>query len=324
MPPIWTTPRNWPAGELITSAIANSAWRDEFMYLKDSPTFDGNVSVTGTLGVTGATSLSALGVSGLATLGGAVNVTGLVNALSDITAPRFVSSGGFNIFSNSPSLGINPGYMELVNTGGSTHVGMSGDAGQPWAVPPYAAALYTTNASGIALKAAAGTGAIYFYTGGATERMRIFASGGVNIGGIVDPGFTNLRVTGTLTVSTSGGNVSWGTYSPGISGLSPILSVVTPGVFSYSRVGNTVTVAGTVAIQGSGTGAAFFNLTLPIPSNFTTTSDAGGAIAGPGGGANTEAGSVYADVAGDNVLIRWTLPTTALLDRAVHFTYRIN
>lgn len=79
----WTTPRTWVAGELVTAALMNTFVRDDFAYLKDSPTFDGSVIITSgltvgtsasigtTLAVTGATTLSStLAVTGTATFNG--------------------------------------------------------------------------------------------------------------------------------------------------------------------------------------------------------------------------------------------------------------
>ena len=58
MPAAWTTPRTWTAGELVTAAIGNSAWRDNLMYLKSAPVFDSNVTITGTLTQTGVATLT--------------------------------------------------------------------------------------------------------------------------------------------------------------------------------------------------------------------------------------------------------------------------
>jgi hypothetical protein len=54
MPAAWTLPRTWTAGELVTAAIGNSAWRDNLMYLKDSPVFDGTPTSTGVMTFTAA------------------------------------------------------------------------------------------------------------------------------------------------------------------------------------------------------------------------------------------------------------------------------
>ncbi len=76
----WTTPRTWVAGELVTAALMNTFVRDEFAYLKDAPTFDGNVLMAGTLGVTGLTTLGSLTVTGT------VSLTGTTIGLGDSAA----------------------------------------------------------------------------------------------------------------------------------------------------------------------------------------------------------------------------------------------
>jgi hypothetical protein len=59
------------SGELVTASLMNTYIRDDFAYLKDSPTFDGDVAVTGTLGVTGATTLAAVTATGQVVISGA-------------------------------------------------------------------------------------------------------------------------------------------------------------------------------------------------------------------------------------------------------------
>lgn len=43
----WTNPRTWTASEVVTAAIMNTHVRDNLSYLKDSPTFDGDPTITG-------------------------------------------------------------------------------------------------------------------------------------------------------------------------------------------------------------------------------------------------------------------------------------
>ncbi len=45
--PAWSAPRTWVTGELVTAAQLNTELRDNLLYLKAAPTFDGNVVVTG-------------------------------------------------------------------------------------------------------------------------------------------------------------------------------------------------------------------------------------------------------------------------------------
>ena len=108
MPAAWTTPRTWTAGELVTAAIGNSAWRDNLMYLKDSPTFDGSVTVTGTiagaamtlsstLGVTGATTLSSTVATGALTVTGAATVSTTLGVTGATTLSSTVATGALTI-----------------------------------------------------------------------------------------------------------------------------------------------------------------------------------------------------------------------------------
>ena len=65
----WTTPRTWVAGEQVTASLMNTYVRDDFSYLKDAPTFDGAVTVTGTITLTG-------GVAGTLTPLALVDISG--------------------------------------------------------------------------------------------------------------------------------------------------------------------------------------------------------------------------------------------------------
>jgi hypothetical protein len=49
----WTAPRTWVNTELVYDTIMNTHVRDNLAYLKASPTFDGNVTVSGTTQCTG-------------------------------------------------------------------------------------------------------------------------------------------------------------------------------------------------------------------------------------------------------------------------------
>jgi hypothetical protein len=99
MPAAWTTPRNWTAGELVTAAIGNSAWRDNLMYLKDSPTFDQNVTVTGTTLLTGVATFTAAPVFSSATASQAVFTNG-----SKALVSNAITGTGNVVMSASPTL----------------------------------------------------------------------------------------------------------------------------------------------------------------------------------------------------------------------------
>lgn len=80
----WTAPRTWVANEQVTASLMNTYVSDDFSYLKDSPTFDGNVTITGTLTVGGSLITSRICESRL-TLTVDVPVT-----VSDVTAATTV------------------------------------------------------------------------------------------------------------------------------------------------------------------------------------------------------------------------------------------
>ena len=49
----WTTPRTWVTGELVTAALLNTHIKDNLAYLKNSPDFDGSITVAGSAKVGG-------------------------------------------------------------------------------------------------------------------------------------------------------------------------------------------------------------------------------------------------------------------------------
>lgn len=98
----WTAPRTWVAGELVTASIMNLAVRDNLLYLKDAPTFDSNVTVTGTLtaaGNVGLASTKKLYLDGVAMTGDTYIVESAANTLQLV-------SGGVAVHIVSGSVGI--------------------------------------------------------------------------------------------------------------------------------------------------------------------------------------------------------------------------
>jgi hypothetical protein len=86
MPANWVDPpRSWVAGELVTATIANEEWRDRMMYLKASPAFTGNVTIAGTLGVTG--TINGQTINGTANL-----LAGTINGQTITSAANFTGT----------------------------------------------------------------------------------------------------------------------------------------------------------------------------------------------------------------------------------------
>jgi len=223
MPAAWTTPRNWTAGELVTAAIGNSAWRDNLMYLKDSPVFDGNVTVTGTTLLTGVATLTAAPVFSSATASQAVFTNG-----SKALVSNAITGTGNVVMSASPTLTgtIAGSAMTLSSTLGVTGA--------------------TTLSSTVA------TGALTV-TGAATVSTTLGVTGATTLSSTVATGA--LTVTGAATVSTTLGvtgatTLSSGTYS---TFLKSTTALATPAALTATQATAFASTVSGSAIMGFGT-----------------------------------------------------------------------
>ena len=201
MPAAWTTPRNWTTGELVTAAIGNSAWRDNFMYLKDSPVFDGNVTVTGTTLLTGVATLTAAPVFSSATASQAVFTNG-----SKALVSNAITGTGNVVMSASPT---------LTGTIAGAAMTLSGTLGVTGATT-LSSATYTTNLTSTtalatpgALSATQATAFASTVSGaaimgfGTTNDVALMNRAGTVVLGI-GPNTTTVNMTGLLTVSGFG------------------------------------------------------------------------------------------------------------------------
>jgi len=118
-------------------------------------------------------------------------------------------------------------------------------------------------------------------------------------------------------------DVAAGTYTPTLTNVTNI-TASTAYVCQYMRVGNVVTVSGRVDIQGTGTGTTVLRMSLPIASNFTATTQCGGACMNDGTiGNNYRHGSIGADIANNTSNIRIVLAQTGNQTYFFTFTYII-
>lgn len=99
----------------------------------------------------------------------------------------------------------------------------------------------------------------------------------------------NLRGSSLHNNATAQGNateqdIRSGTYTPSVT--NEVNGTATPSVAYWSRTGNVITVGGSVAFNTTVPGAIQFDLSLPVASNFSATTQAGGGAAlSSGGGA---------------------------------------
>lgn len=243
-----------------TSALATSA----------NLTFSGNVlSVTGagsglyTGGYAGSNSIGAgpnlniaggagqsialqVGASGTADIW--VYASSWTKALSisnaGITSNSDITSGGAvyttQVGPNSGNLSLRAGGTNVGTLTSSGIFTLTGSAAftEYYTSTTYDGAIGQANyvVSGAAASGAIGiasAGALYFGSGGTTERMRLFASGGLSLGNTTDPGATNLSVTGTGKFGTT---VGVGAATPAASGA----GITFPATQSASSDANTL------------------------------------------------------------------------------------
>jgi len=140
--------------------------------------------------------------------------------------------------------------------------------------------------------------------------------------------FFNIDKTGGITISrttvsspaTTDGNVFSGTYTPTLSNLVNI-SASSTYVCQYLRVGNVVTVSGKITFTSSLTSANTFNMSLPIPSNFSAQEQCAGNFSNNN---NTSAGfTIFADAANDSAFFSCRPGAVASQDYCFSFTYQV-
>ncbi len=119
-------------------------------------------------------------------------------------------------------------------------------------------------------------------------------------------------------------NIASGTYTPTFSNGSN-LSAHTVFSCHYMRIGNEVTVTGSITLQPTASSSLVgFNISLPISSTLTTTEDLNGIIAhGSGAVAPGDAGEVFADATNHNAGFTFIAASTSPASYPFSFTYTI-
>lgn len=163
----------------------------------------------------------------------------------------------------------------------------------------------------------------------ATNRMWLTSDGYL---GIANSGPScALDVTGGIKTSrtavtspaTTDGNIYSGTYTPTLTNTTNISGSTANSHTMHKRVGDLVTISGQVAIQATAAGAVEMGMSLPVASNFTTSSQAGGTINAVTTG-KLATGGVLADTVNDRLIIRIpNVPDATNIAYAFEFTYRV-
>lgn len=142
-----------------------------------------------------------------------------------------------------------------------------------------------------------------------TTRLTVKASGDV----LVASGST-FGIGGVANSVTSG------TYTPTLTNISNTASSTTYSL-QYMRVGNTVTVSGRLTVQASSASDTEFRITLPVASNFSATTNAGGSGVFQFDGYKPV--GIKADITNDEATFFYSASSTATNDLYFSFTYQV-
>jgi hypothetical protein len=145
----------------------------------------------------------------------------------------------------------------------------------------------------------------------ATEKLRVTSDGRLY--------GTALHNNAGAITGTTNQYIASGTYTPTITNTSNV-SASTPAGFKYIRVGNVVTVSGTIDIDAVATGQFIIGISLPIPSDFSDSAKANGVGSAS---VNTDSGGITSDSTNDRATYSVIAGSTSNTGHAIHFTYVI-
>lgn len=111
-----------------------------------------------------------------------------------------------------------------------------------------------------------------------------------------------------------------GTYTPTLTNVTN-LDGSTSGVCTYVRVGDVVTVFGSLAADATAAAGATTDLgiSLPVASDFADL----GECAGLGSIGQSAWGRIFGDTTNNRANLRWSAQSTSDLVVAIHFSYRV-
>jgi hypothetical protein len=136
--------------------------------------------------------------------------------------------------------------------------------------------------------------------------------------------FSGLSTTRTAVTSPAAtdGNIFSGTYTPAIFAGNNVGTTSVSRATQYMRLGNTVSVSGTLAINPTNSGFTIFEIPLPIASNITLEWHAAGTTS-PQYNNGNYAGRIYANTTSKNAVLNYYAADSALDEISFTFMYQI-
>lgn len=131
----------------------------------------------------------------------------------------------------------------------------------------------------------------------------------------------SLVYNATNTRWEAGPVLKSGTYTPTLTNVTNI-AASTATVCQWMRIGDVVTVSGSVDIDPTAAGACVLRMSLPVASNFTATSQAGGTFSTTTSG-QSDNGSIIANTALDVFELRFNAVNIANATYSFTATYRV-
>ncbi|HXQ34011.1 MAG TPA: hypothetical protein VN843_08370, partial [Anaerolineales bacterium] len=212
------------------------------------------------------------------------NVSGSNNVAIGVTAGRYIADGSTSNTTSSSSIYL--GYQTKAGASGNTNENVIG-----------------TNATG----RGSNTTAI-----GDASITDTYLRGRISSTGLHNPG--------TLPTGTTDQFITSGTYTPTLTSIANITDATVVGAFIWSRTGNEVSGAGLLTIDPIlPTILTQLGLSVPIPSNFVSTSNGGGVAAATD--LSDYPAGIFSDAANDRLTISWVPSDASNRTMSVHFKY---
>jgi hypothetical protein len=301
--PTFTTTINAPSGNASTPGLAWSADADGsgtglYRSAANATSFANNGTLTGTVASTGAWTIGPDGGPGTA--------AGAYHTTHGTVVDRFNSASGTGAYSARTSLFLNSnqyfdgaGTSKAIVTGsGYTYANLTTST----AVDSTVVVKFATNSTSQTADAAT--------SGIDSNLLTIAANGATNLPGIHNVG---------------SGNITSGTYSPTITNTTNVSASTNNGA-QYMRVGNVVTVSGTmdVTITTAAGTATDIGISLPIASNFANGNQASGIVSvSSSSGTGYSSGYIFSDATNDRARVNFNAAASGTRTLQYHFTYQI-